>query len=549
MQALPDPEKLWSTTELELFLHLKSALPFLSQVTGGYATITDKQGRRLCTMDAEGKEHPELQGSYFQSKEHLLQCGITGSDIINGAQSWVVPLGPFVLACSNIERVKRDHDLFDRLRQALPVIAKLVGGEAVLFDREGKRLISYAYSGQENPGCIGRVSPAAAEAMRTNRPTVGPSISVDGAVAVRFPVTPEFGFGFNNEQTIIREKNLLKEVRKDSKARYNFIDIEGESQPINEVRDFARQLAAGDSSLLIHGETGTGKELFAQSIHNESRRRNKPFIAINCGALPASLIESNLFGYEGGAFTGAAKGGSRGVFEQAEGGTVFLDEVSEMDFVLQSKILRVLQEREVVRIGSSKVTQVDIRVLAATNKDLSAMVSAGTFRADLFYRLNVVQLSIPPLRSRKADVPVLLRSFIKRNNQLFGKFVFSVAPETHELLMLHEWPGNVRELQNCVEYAFNVMSPKEQEMLPLHLPHYLQELSGQSLQEKQLSQHRAGNVVVGTVLPLDESIKIAEKECILRALDASGQSRRAAAALLGISATTLWRKMKDLCLL
>lgn len=545
MTRLSDSHTLCAMTEGELLLRLRSVLPFLSQVTGGYATVTDRQGRRLYTVDAEGSDLPELKDSYFQPGEQLLECGIAGSDIVSGAQSWVLPLGPYVLACSNIERVKRSNDLFDNLRQALPFIARLVGGEAVLFDREGRRLVSYGHNGAENTARVGRISQAAGEAMRTNKPTIGPSTSVDGAVAVRFPVTSTFGFGFNNEQSVLREKNLLKEVRKGGQARYSFIDIEGESRAIAAVRDFARQLAAGDSSLLIYGETGTGKELFAQSIHNESRRRSKPFIAINCGALPASLIESNLFGYEGGAFTGASRSGSQGIFEQAKGGTVFLDEVSEMDFVLQSKILRVLQEREVVRLGSSKVVSVDIRVLAATNKNLADMVSAGTFRDDLFYRLNVVQLAIPPVRSRKEDIPVLVRSFINRNNQLFGKFVFSVSPEVQAILQRHDWPGNVRELQNCIEYAFNILSPKEQEIFPQHLPHYLREFSGSS-RSTHFPRREEGPAEPDSVPHLEESVRAAERRAILHALEVCGQNRTLAARRLGVSSPTLWRKMKAL---
>ena len=233
-------------------------------------------------------------------------------------------------------------------------------------------------------------------------------------MAVRIPITREFGFGFNNEDTVRRSNKLVSEVRKHQTAKYNFSDIIGESPPMKELKEIAKLAAKSHSSVLIYGETGTGKELFAHSIHNASQRYNKPFVAINCAAIPPTLIESELFGYESGAFTGAKKGGYPGVFEQANSGTLFLDEISEMDIDLQAKLLRVLQEREVMRLGGRKVIPLDVRVIASTNKPLDEMVQEGKFRQDLFFRLNVFDIKLAPLRKIRDDIPLIANEMVKR---------------------------------------------------------------------------------------------------------------------------------------
>ncbi len=236
-------------------------------------------------------------------------------------------------------------------------------------------------------------------------------------------------------------------------AKYHFDDIMGESSAINKSKDIAKRMAKSNSSILITGETGTGKELFAQAIHNSSPRRHYPFVAINCGAFPESLLESELFGYEEGAFTGARKGGKPGLFELAHNGTLFLDEIAEMPMNLQVKLLRVLQEREVIRLGGDRVINVDFRLIAATNKNLKEMINEGKFREDLYYRLNVLPLKIPPLRERKKDILFL---FEKTKKQFGGDF--TLTEKAKELLLTHNWDGNVRELINCVEYLVNLGS-------------------------------------------------------------------------------------------
>ncbi|MCX7779676.1 MAG: sigma 54-interacting transcriptional regulator [Negativicutes bacterium] len=513
---------------------LLDALPIIARVTGGYATVTDRTGMRLKTVDSEGREVVDFKGRIFELAKHAAQTEKVEagpSQVVASAEAWALPLGEYVLCASNFERLKRDEQLYESLKQALPFIARVAGGEAVLFDAEGRRTASVGFEGLDNFRFIGRVSEAAKRAMQSQRPVIGESTSEAGAIAVRIPITQSFGFGFNNEHGVQRQRKLIEEVKKFQYARYNFTDIVGNSETIQKVKSMAAFVSRGVSSILIYGETGTGKELFAQSIHNHSDRRSKPFVAINCGAMPASIVESYLFGYEEGAFTGAKKHGSPGAFEQADGGTIFLDELSEMDFNLQSKLLRVLQEREVTRIGGVKPLRIDVRVIAATNRDLAEMVRSGRFREDLYYRLNVVQIKVPPLRERADDIPDLVRALINRFNKLLGKFIIGISDAALSRLCSYSWPGNVRELQNCIEYAMNVIGVNDNIIEIEHLPHYLQ---NEHTPKKQ------------PMASLAEVVAAAERESIVRALKLTNGAKKEAAQLLGISTTTLWRKMVDL---
>ncbi|MCQ1531276.1 sigma-54 interaction domain-containing protein [Lutispora saccharofermentans] len=244
-----------------------------------------------------------------------------------------------------------------------------------------------------------------------------------------------------------QQHNLRKQIlAKGHKAKYNFCDIIGQSSAINYAKETAEKMALSDSSILICGESGTGKELFAQAIHNSSKRKDYQFIAVNCGAIPENLLESELFGYNEGAFTGAKKGGKLGYFELAHQGTLFLDEISELALSLQSRLLRVLQEKEVVRIGGDNVISVDVRIIAATNNDLKELVKEKKFRKDLYYRLNVLPLNIPPLRHRKEDIPMLIQFLKKQMNA-----DFQLTDEVLNKIYKYDWEGNVRELRNFVE--------------------------------------------------------------------------------------------------
>lgn len=276
------------------------------------------------------------------------------------------------------------------------------------------------------------------------------------------------GHCFNfQEITYIKqlEQNLTKKLReKGFIARYSFTSIKTQSQAMKECIKLAKKIALSDLTVMISGENGTGKELLAQSIHNYSNRSKQPFVAVNCAAISESLLESELFGYEGGAFTGAHKGGKTGLFELASNGTILLDEIGDMPLSLQTRLLRVLQERQVMRIGSQRVINVNIRVVAATNKDLFDLVQKGLFRKDLLYRVNVLPINIPPLRRRREDIIPLLQHFIGDSND------FKLSAEVKSLLLNYYWPGNIRELQNVASY---ITLMNEEKIKLDSLPHYL----------------------------------------------------------------------------
>ncbi len=231
----------------------------------------------------------------------------------------------------------------------------------------------------------------------------------------------------------------------------------GEDRRIREILALVNKISGADSSVLITGESGTGKEVLAKRIHALSPRRDKLMISVNCGALPENLVESELFGYEEGAFTGARKGGAAGKFELASGSTLFLDEITEMPLTMQTKLLRALQEQTVERLGGKAAIPVDIRIISATNRDIEAMVRDGLFRGDLYYRLNVIPIKLPPLRERRSDIPLLVDHFIRRYNRMFKKNIQGMDDEAMQLIMQHDWPGNVRELNNLIEYLENIV--------------------------------------------------------------------------------------------
>lgn len=242
------------------------------------------------------------------------------------------------------------------------------------------------------------------------------------------------------------EQSLNKKlVEKGLFAKHSFRDIQQNSASMEECIDMAKTAALSGYTVLINGESGTGKELIAQAIHNYSQRKNRPFVGVNCAAIPENLLESELFGYVGGAFTGADKNGKIGYFERANHGTIFLDEIGDISPAMQAKLLRVIQERQIMRVGSDRVINLDVRIIAATNRDLLAAVQTGAFREDLYYRLNVLQVKVPPLRERKGDVAVLLRYFL-------GDEFEHLTKEERNLLKRYKWPGNVRELENCALY-------------------------------------------------------------------------------------------------
>lgn len=525
---------------------LLSTLPIIARVIHGTASLTDGEGRTLAAYDLNGEKIAVTEKffnhiAFAAAKTGRPQQGSVGRD--KNILVWAWPIGEFVIITCSFILVEQESKLLEELRAALPLLSQVVSGEAVIFDKCGKRLYSADHNGQQNPGLIGTVSEAAKKTMEERRPTVSPSLSIPGAVAVRLPLGENFGLGINNEESVLGKKKLLSDVWKLQYTRYTFDDIYGESQAITDCKEMARSIAASNSSILIFGETGAGKELFAQAIHNESLRKGQPFVAINCGALPSSLIESTLFGYVEGAFTGANKNGMAGSFEQANGGTIFLDEVGEMDMELQKKILRVLQERVVTRIGSTQDISLDIRVISSTNRDIKEMIRNQVFREDLYFRLNVIELVIPPLRERKEDIPVLIDYFIKKYNKLVTKMVVGAKNAVYEACENYSWPGNIRELQNCVEYAMNVCEKNCHLLETRHLPGYITD----PRPEPPLEVVRAeGPAPEGGAE--ETGLKLAkgaiERYLILEALQEAGGNKRACARNLSMSPSTLWRKMR-----
>lgn len=525
----------------DLLNNLCRALVHIARVTGGYAMVLERSGKAVKAVNSMGKDVPGPEAARLADylAGYLAEPGAVGYEPVRGSRAWLLPLGDYVLASLDNERLTRDRELEKNIEESLPFIAMVAGGEAVMFDSSGLRLASFGPDGYQSRGA-GEYTALGKEAMQKRRAVFGPSVLEKGAQAVRIPITDKFGIGFNNV-VAVRQKNKILESASASpwQRRYTFDDIVGRSPAIRMCKEQAAQIASGQSTVLIWGETGTGKELFAQSIHSAGLRRDGPFVAVNCGALPSSLVESQLFGYEEGAFTGAKKGGQLGLFEQAEGGTLLLDEVGEMDYDLQAKLLRVLQEREFVRIGGKKPVAVDCRIIASTNKDLLKLVKDRKFRDDLFYRLNVVDIKIPPLRERAEDISYLARYFIRRFNQIFCSPVRRIGEESARYLERYNWPGNVRELHNCLERSMNLCH--RETIMPEHLPVLIREHVDQKHHEKKSVP---GKPLRSDVERLGGTARDAERRAIEEALRNAGQNRRQAAASLGISTVTLWRKMK-----
>jgi transcriptional regulator with PAS, ATPase and Fis domain len=320
-----------------------------------------------------------------------------------------------------------------------------------------------------------------------------------------------------------------KELRRIQGAKYSFQNIVGESKKIKEVKNNAIKVAKSRSTVLIRGETGTGKELLAHAIHLASPRSEGPFIRLNCAAIPRELLEAELFGYEEGAFTGAKKGGRPGKFELANNGTLFLDEIGDMPLEMQAKLLRVLQEKEFERVGGTKVSQIDVRIIAATNKDLWEMTRQGKFREDLFYRLNVFMLEIPPLRERKEDIIPITKFLINKLNTELGRNVTNIDNNVWSIFMEYDWPGNIRELENILERSINVVEGSTIHVH--HLPVYLRK----RFENKQDDE---------PLFSLQMEIEKAEKNAIIKALEKASGNIQEAANLLGIHRSSLYRKIE-----
>ena len=368
--------------------------------------------------------------------------------------------------------------------------------------------------------------------MQTGKPVVNKTIYIIDAMGNRVPISistallREKGRVIGGVETF-RDLSLVEELRKELSGRYTFIDIISKNHEMQRLFDILPEISKSDSTVLIEGESGTGKELFARALHSLGSRKNKPFVVVNLAALPDSLLESELFGYKAGAFTGARKD-KPGRFSLAEGGTIFLDEIGDISAALQVRLLRVLQEKTFEPLGSTGSEKADVRVVAATNKSLKSLVDKGAFRQDLFYRVNVVRIQLPPLKRRKEDIPLLVEHFINRFNRLRDKDISGVSKQTMAILVNHDYPGNVRELENIIEHSF-VLCPGGM-IEPHHLP--------DNLRPRAAAQISPGDSA--------SSLKQMEKQLIWEALKRNDWNRQAASEELGIHKSTLFRKIKAL---
>ena len=371
------------------------------------------------------------------------------------------------------------------------------------------------------------------QTLTTGQTIVAKPIYIVDVEGRRVPISVSTAILKDREGNVIggvetfRDLSTVDELRKQLHEKYTFADIIGRSPAVRRLFDVLPQLAESNSTVLIEGPSGTGKELFARAIHNLSPRKEGKFVAVNCGALPDSLLESELFGYQAGAFTDARQD-KPGRFALADGGTIFLDEIGDVSPAMQAKLPRVLQERVFEPLGSVESVHVDLRVIAATHQDLAAMVRKGTFREDLYYRVNIVRLELPPLSHRREDIPLLVEHFIAKFNRLQDRHVLGVSEETSAILLEHDYPGNVRELENIIEHAFVLCRGEWIE--PRHLPPALRQ---QAAVEPQPDRARL-------------TLRALEKMHIAEAIRRHGGNRTAAAKQLGINPSTLFRKIKSL---
>jgi len=376
------------------------------------------------------------------------------------------------------------------------------------------------------------------QTMDTGKPIVNQSIFIVNRKGERISVSISTALLKDEDESIIggvetfRDISVVEELRKELTDRHSFLDIISKNKEMQRLFGMLEQVSQRDTTILLEGESGTGKELFAKAIHSLSPRKDGPMITVNCGSLPDTLLESELFGYEAGAFTDAKKDKS-GRLALAEGGTLFLDEIGDISPALQIRLLRVLQDKVYEPLGSTRPQRADVRIVTATNNNLANLVKEGTFREDLYYRVNIFKLVLPPLRNRKEDIPLLIGHFIRKFNSLSGKEIQGTSPEVVPVLMSYDFPGNIRELENIIEYATVVC--KENNIGMVHLPEYLQQNSTR-MEKDQIQEHRGNHF----------SFQAIEKSFIYEALRQNNWNRTATAAQLGIHPTTLWRKTKRL---
>jgi PAS domain S-box-containing protein len=371
------------------------------------------------------------------------------------------------------------------------------------------------------------------ETLKTDKPIIDKSCFIIDNDGNRRPISVSTAVLRDSAGVVIgaaetfRDLSEIEELRSELVGRHRIGNIVSRSPLMEKIFEIVSAVATSISTVLVLGETGTGKELLARTIHDQSDRSSGPFIAVNCGALPDTLLESELFGYEPGAFTGATKS-KAGRFELARGGTLFLDEIGDISSALQVRLLRVLQERTFEPLGSTRQIKADVRIIAATNRRLSELMKTGKFREDLYYRINVMRIELPPLRSRKEDLPLLVNQFISSFNNQQAKSITQISSKAMALFMAYDWPGNIRELENVIERAFILCTEGE-----IGIEHLPQELALRPV------VNAAGEGIAHTR-------ELLETQAILSALERSGYNRLAAARALGIHKSTLFRKIRKL---
>lgn len=376
------------------------------------------------------------------------------------------------------------------------------------------------------------------QTIKSGRTIVNQSIYIVNSKGDRIPISISTAILKDQEGNVIggvetfRDLSVVEDLRKELAGQHTFLDIISKNREMQRLFGMLELVAENDTTVLLEGESGTGKELFAKAIHSLSHRKKGPMITVNCGALPDTLLESELFGYKAGAFTDAKKD-KPGRLALAENGTLFLDEIGDISPMLQMRLLRVLQDQVYEPLGSTMSEKADVRIVTATNKNLEELVKKGLFREDLYYRVNIVKLVLPPLRERKEDIPLLADHFLKKFSSLRGKEIQSLAPEAMAVLMSYDFPGNIRELENIIEYATVVC--KESFVGQEHLPESLHQ-----------QPDREKTTVSVEVTESESSFGAMEKKIIYEALRKNNWSRKLTAAQLGIHPTTLWRKIKRL---
>ena len=374
------------------------------------------------------------------------------------------------------------------------------------------------------------------QSVESGHPIVNRSIFIVNSKGDRIPISISTAILKDQSGNVIggaetfRDLSVVEELRKELANQHTFFDIISKNREMQRLFGMLELIAENDTTILLEGESGTGKEIFAKAIHSLSHRKKGPMITVNCGALPDTLLESELFGYKAGAFTDAKKD-KPGRLALAENGTLFLDEIGDISTMLQVRLLRVLQDKVYEPLGGTTSEKANVRIVVATNKNLEDLTKKGLFREDLYYRINIVKLVLPPLRKRKEDVPLLTEHFIRRFNSLRGKEIQGLSPEAIHILMSYDFPGNIRELENIIEYATVVC--KNHLIGTEHLP--------ENLHPKEANQTPAApDAVLGNELLLDDM----EKSFIYETLRKNNWSRKLTAAQMGIHPTTLWRKIK-----